>query len=237
MQGLQVRTCTLESLQVYATLLKAGAAFPVGDVPFMQEAFRLAGAQQPRPECYPAALTAFLHREVWCGPLQSLTTQSPETSVFVKPVALKQFTGFVYPGTGSAHDQAQRKCVQHWLSTPQAAALLAWFSTPVNFLSEYRYYIHKNQIMGVARYDPEGADDAPEPCVTQVEAALVAWAHQAPVSYALDVGVLASGETALVEVNDGWALGLYAGALSPEQYLQFLYARWLELLSTAPPVA
>jgi hypothetical protein len=44
--------------------------------------------------------------------------------------------------------------------------------------------------------------------MTLVEAMVAAW-PSAPVAYALDVGVLSTGETALVEVNDFWAIGCY----------------------------
>ena len=51
----------------------------------------------------------------------------------------------------------------------------------------------------------------------------------APVSYGIDFGVLASGATALVEVNDGWALGLYGRALSARDYYRLLRTRWDQL--------
>lgn len=38
------------------------------------------------------------------------------------------------------------------------------------------------------------------------------------------------GMTKLVEVNDGWALGLYKGSCSASDYLKLLEARWEELI-------
>ena len=48
-----------------------------------------------------------------------------------------------------------------------------------------------------------------------------------PSSYALDVGVLSTGETALVEVNDAYGIGAYG--IAAEHYYTFLKARWDEL--------
>jgi hypothetical protein len=53
---------------------------------------------------------------------------------------------------------------------------------------------------------------------------------QMPVSYSLDVGVMEDGRTALVECNDGWALGYYKGDLRPLDYFKMLDARWQELI-------
>ncbi len=54
----------------------------------------------------------------------------------------------------------------------------------------------------------------------------------APAGYALDAGVLDSGETALVEVNDGYALGFYGSVITQraERYLDLLEARFSELV-------
>ncbi|HLO94579.1 MAG TPA: ATP-grasp domain-containing protein [Burkholderiaceae bacterium] len=52
----------------------------------------------------------------------------------------------------------------------------------------------------------------------------------APVAYALDFGVLSTGQTVLVEANDAWALGLYGGGPAPGHYVELLTARWRQLL-------
>ena len=55
---------------------------------------------------------------------------------------------------------------------------------------------------------------------------------EAPAGYALDVGVLSDGRTALVEVNDGYAIGFY-GKVTParaDAYLRLLVARYEQLI-------
>ncbi|MGM7644396.1 ATP-grasp domain-containing protein [Nocardia sp. JW2] len=44
----------------------------------------------------------------------------------------------------------------------------------------------------------------------------------------MDFGVLANGDTALVEVNDGYALGAYR--IAADHYTELVMARWRELL-------
>lgn len=47
--------------------------------------------------------------------------------------------------------------------------------------------------------------------------------------YGMDIGISAEdGKTYLVEVNDGWALGLYRD-MPRREYVRLLEARWLEM--------
>lgn len=61
-------------------------------------------------------------------------------------------------------------------------------------------------------------------------AAALGEAGEAVAGYAIDVGLLDDGQLALVECNDGFALGLYPG-MAPSRYAELLFARWRELLS------
>jgi len=66
-----------------------------------------------------------------------------------------------------------------------------------------------------------------------LDSALAAYpdSGEAPSAYDIDFGVLASGETALVEANDGYALGAYQ--ICGHDYTDLLFTRWEELLSMA----
>ena len=48
-----------------------------------------------------------------------------------------------------------------------------------------------------------------------------------PKAYCIDVGVLSTGETALIEVNDALCIGIYS--MSKELYAELLMTRWNEL--------
>ena len=50
---------------------------------------------------------------------------------------------------------------------------------------------------------------------------------ESPVSYTLDVGVIKSGETALVEVNDMWAIGSYG--FDAKTYVRMSIDRFMEI--------
>lgn len=52
----------------------------------------------------------------------------------------------------------------------------------------------------------------------------------APAGYAMDFGITDKGETILIEVNDGYALGSYG--LLYYDYAKLLSARWAELTDT-----
>ena len=51
--------------------------------------------------------------------------------------------------------------------------------------------------------------------------------ENAPKAYCLDVGVLSTGETALIEVNDGFSIGKYD--MPKDMYANVLITRWNEL--------
>ncbi|MGW4531036.1 ATP-grasp domain-containing protein [Nocardia sp. NPDC004340] len=55
----------------------------------------------------------------------------------------------------------------------------------------------------------------------------------APSAYGIDFGVLSTGENALVEANDGYALGAYA--ITADRYTELIMRRWSELLASARP--
>lgn len=58
------------------------------------------------------------------------------------------------------------------------------------------------------------------------------WAKAgAPSAYCLDVGILDTGETALIEINDAFSCGSYS--MSSETYSKLLITRWNELIKGA----
>ena len=48
--------------------------------------------------------------------------------------------------------------------------------------------------------------------------------------YGINFGVTSKGETLLVEVNEGYALGCYG--LLPDLYVKMIITRWAELTDT-----
>lgn len=222
--GLRTLRCTIEALPNHQEVIAGGRCLPVGSVEFMRAAMALAGIEEPPSVPYPQALRPWLRRHVRQG-----TVAEVNGRCFVKPAQLKRFDGFVLdtespPADGDQHARGQYAVFQSLWPTEKL-----WISDPVEFLSEWRYYVAGGKILGLGRYDPDGEEDAPAPDPDEVRAAIAAWGRSEP--YALDMGVLADGRTALVEVNEAWAIGLYEKALAPKAYLAYLAAGWEQLMA------
>ena len=170
--------------------------FVFGSLPFMKRAFAKQKVQPPDPFDY-FDLQDFLHRTVWPGEFGDIAwTDCP---VFCKPrLEYKAFTGRLTTGPGAPG-------LPHFLPDHYPV----WFSSPVCFLSEVRYYILGDEIVGDGRYDEDGAEEAPLPDLSVVQRAVDRMRPQCLAAYALDFGVLDTGETALVEVSDAWSTGYY----------------------------
>lgn len=197
---------------------------PVGSVEFVRAFMEVSGIKEPEINPYPITERKFLHRKVYSG-------KCPEEGIwFIKPKKLKLFNGFVYDASKPYLDFTayEREQIDVMLENVHQEY---WISEAVDFLSEWRYYIDRGQILGYARYDEEGEDDAPEPEIDSVKEyvdllELIYYKGLMNHPYVLDFGVLSTGETALVEYNAPWAIGLYGGALTPKQYLKFLIDGW-----------
>jgi hypothetical protein len=245
--GLPTQRIALKDLQADSSTRAALAAYtgeilPVGSVEFVRAALSALGLPEPEGMGY-APVADFLRREIRPGVLYEL--QAMEEPVFVKPVATKAFSGFVFdprPGAEASEYQAEQLAAIAKLKP----STRVWFSEVVEFVCEWRYYVDAGgRILARARYDADGADDAPEPTAEVVQsainstvAALEARGNAHP--FAVDVGVLASGRTAVVELTDAWAIGLYGHARTPAgtswkpgDYLEFLRQRWRSIVAHA----
>ena len=227
-----VLRCSLEGLSATEVVaqIKSGAALVVGSVEFAREAMRLGGFAEPDNLSYPPELTDYLCRHV-----KSVRAGQVLGNWFVKPQATKAFTGFLFDTMADPDSLSEdvRPEYDAFMALPADAPV--WISEPVSFVSEWRFYVRDQKIIGRGRYDPEGADDAPAPDSAVVESAIQAFGARHP--YAIDFGVLAGGETALVEVNDAWAIGLYGSAMPQRDYVNFLWARWEGLSAPCAVVA
>lgn len=226
----KVLGCEFKNLNLYSEMLQNGTAIPVGTVEFVRHAMEIAGIQEPENNTYPDCLKPFLKRKI-----KRKFAGSILGTAFVKPLKTKLFTGFVFdtfkePEQYPEHDREQ---FVEFLKIPSSEYV--WESEVVNWNSEHRYYVLEGKILGHARYD-SGPDEWPDPDQEQVEKMVEILSNltNTPVAYALDVGVLDNGSTALVEFNDAWAIGLYRGAISAEQYALFLQHRWNQLFKEKP---
>ncbi len=171
------------------------------------------GVPVPEPLDYPESLRALMLRRVWTTTLGRIRADEPYP-VFIKPREGKRFTGL------AAHSRSELLRVAHIDDD-----VPVWASEPRRFVSEWRAYVLRGEVLGVGHYvgDPLRFPDA-----DRVRAFLAAY-REAPVAFALDVGVLDDGTTDLVEVNDAYALGNYG--IPSSLYVQMIEARWQQLVS------
>lgn len=224
-----IASVSINQLEDYAQALRQGATLPIGTVEFLRKAMAISGIVEPDNLSYPEVLRPYLCRQVKLLPAGHVLGHW-----FIKPTTTKAFTGIVVDTLGNpehldGHDRIQ---YQAFLSMPPEEQV--WVAEPVTWLSEYRYYVIDGQVRGNGRYDG-ATDDMPIPNRELVSemASLVAREPNAPVAFSLDVGVLNSGETALIECNDAWALGLYKGSMARADYIEMLWRRWSQLHSTS----
>ncbi|QJE97675.1 ATP-grasp domain-containing protein [Luteolibacter luteus] len=195
-------------------------AFICGDADAMHGAMRQLNIPIPACHDYPAALTSYLKRRTWKSDLGTVETrisgqEAPPT--FVKPSGrIKCFTGRVL----EQHDDL-------YLIGNVSRREPVWCSEVVRWLSEYRVYVIGEEIAGLNLYS---GDESAKPCLGTIQAALRDYraSGEAPAAYGIDFGVLDTGETALIEANDGYSLGAYQ--IGAEAYTRLLFTRWAELL-------
>lgn len=175
----------------------------------------LARLGKPTPPAfdYPSELQHLLGRRVQRTTLGQV--RSSVMPIFIKPVEHKVFTGFVHRCDGESRMRV--------VTCPDK--LEVWTSEVVEFVSEHRVFILRGEILDVRRYKGNWST-APNREV--VEHAVRLW-KTAPAAACLDVGVTSSGQTLLVEANDGFAFGNYG--LTSTCYARMLSARWFELAS------
>ena len=183
---------------------------PVGSVEFVRAYADRVGVMLPAPLDYPDDLRPYLARTIRRAPL----SKAPRGD-FVKPVKTKRFSAIQNYDPAFPPDRVP-------------SDTMCWVSDPIEFGAEYRFYVLHGEALGWAQYDEGREYGISQYDLTRVDSMILAWRAQ-PRAWALDVGRLAGGHLAVVEVNDAWATGLYAGALQVREYAEWLQTRWDEI--------
>jgi len=164
---------------------------------------------------YPEELENYLGRKIWKSKLSTIANNPENWNVFIKPVEDKKFTGIVVRSTkdligcGTYDKDTDILC-----------------SEVVNFVAEWRCFVRYGRILDIRRYRGDWRVNFDPKIVEDV----VSKFKSAPKGYAIDFGLTDKGQTLLIEVNDGYALGCYG--LFNLDYAKLLSARWAELTDT-----
>lgn len=213
--GRTVELASLSQIQRRKVMAQPGIVV-VGAVPFVKAALRALGQDLPVPNPYPLPLRTYLRRPVEIRPMKdALARIERGTPSFIKPAdRWKSFTGCV-PADG-------RDVRLNGASRSQNV----WVSAPVRFVSEWRAYVLHGEVSHLAWYDGNRELRPDEQLIARAVQEYVG--SGAPVGFVIDFGVLDSGETALVEANDGFSIGAYEG-VSPLLYARLVSLRWQQL--------
>lgn len=189
------------------------AIVPIGSLEWVWDWTRRAyglSAEDFRPVYIPEPLRTpeFLGRPLQCRPAAALDFTGPH---FVKSAThYKGFTDIV--------------------ASPQRLPPdTYWVSPVVDFVSEWRAFVFRQALVGLQWY--AGAFTT-FPDVATIQRMMTAYESQAPAAYTLDVGVLAAGQTVVVEVHPLVSCGFYGFADLP-RIPAMLIAGWRDWLATA----
>lgn len=201
--------------------------FLAGDVKAVQGALKQLKITVPAVDDYPTCLECYRHRKIWKSTLDAAERAVIQGGqvLFIKPAGRsKCFTGRVFMDVGDFY---------HTYGVSRREPV--WCSEPVGWRGEFRVYVRDVEVLAVAHY---AGDPAFKPDMETVRQAVAEYraSETAPAAFGIDFGVFATGETALIEVNDGYALGAYEG-VDYQEYAEVILTRWAELVSTSsePP--
>ena len=199
------------------------ATLVVGGMVEVNYALQSIGVAPPLPLNLPDELAAYRGRKIWTSTWDQIHRQlkagplDPMDPVFVKPLkAAKAFTGYVVATL------ADLEPTMHL-----SARMELLVSELMDFVSEWRYFVHRQEIVGVAHYQ---GDCLLWPDSRLVRQAVKDYERAAPIAYSIDFGLTRQGQVLLIEVNDAIALGCYG--LGAVRYASMLEDRWLELTAT-----
>lgn len=217
-RGVSVVLYTLKQIH-RRNLPLSNHTFIAGDIDAMHGAMQQLNIPTPIPNDYPESLHSLLGRRIWKSTLGEIEQQflcEDTPPLFIKPCAnRKSFTGKViesYSDFMCLHNLSKRQKI--------------WCSEIVSWLAEFRVYVIDRQIVGIDFY----AGNSNLTLDLDVINKAVLTYYNAPSAYSIDFGILETGQTALIECNDGYALGAYH--LTAATYTNLLISRWSELLQS-----
>jgi len=164
---------------------------------------------------YPEVLKDFYGRTFWNSTLNTVYGDSKQWGILIKPVENKLFTGKVvnslkdFVGLGNAYEDIPIIC-----------------SDVVNIQAEWRGFIRYDKLIDIRPYNGDWRKSFDPKVIEEVLVKFKEWQDR-PNGCSIDFGVTDKGQTIVIEVNDGYALGSYG--LQPLNYAKLISARSSQL--------
>lgn len=191
----------------------------VGSVEATKKFWEAVGIEAPKYIGYPKSLESFYGRKINRTRFGKITVD--DLPIFIKPAYdVKLFTGFVLDKRATLHNIG----MYYSEVNPNTAV---YTSEVVDIASEYRCFVHKNELVGIKHY---AGDFGCFPDILEINEMIRLYKKDAPISYTLDVGVIEKApkdKTILIEINDFWAIGGYG--LDGKTYVRMLIDRFQEI--------
>lgn len=151
----------------------------VGSVEATTTFWNAVGIEVPKYIGYPKPLDSFYGRTIKRTRFGKITID--DLPIFIKPAYdIKLFPGFVLDKGTTLHNIG----MYYSDINPNTAV---YTSEVVDIVSEYRCFVHKNELVGIKHYD---GDFLTFPNLTSIFKIIEAYKGNAPISYTLDVGII-----------------------------------------------
>jgi len=179
----------------------------VGSTEFMQEVFKRVNKTNVR-------LPKNSNRPFILMTLGSAFEMAKGSPIFIKPLEIKLFTGLVLDGMEYTSLNG----------LPQDTMVMVYAPFRSKLVSEWRVYIHKDNIVDSRNYSGDFTQGINYDYVREVIEV------NFPIAYTIDIGVLENGDNVVVEFNDMWAIGNYG--IPNDIYLRLLKERYFEIVKS-----
>lgn len=207
----------------HAGLLSTRTCLPIGSRAFVVECLVTLRQEPPFWTCYPKGLRPhMLHRPRRVDLGFALTRPKP---LFVKATKPEQFGALVLRTSRACMSEMENLALDRLLDLP--AREQVWISEVLDIESEWRYYVHRGDVVGFSPIQAPGsvAVAAPE---MELVSALVAAAPR-DLAFGVDLAVLRDGRSTLLCARD--ALGLELFPYGPNRpcaadLIRMMWTRW-----------
>ena len=170
----------------------------------------------PKPINIPDELNSFhfLKRNVEVKTMGEFINEKTTYPIFIKPKdKLKLFAGGVITKESSKSFFNEISSDTNVITTDY-----------IDIISEYRVFVKFGEICGIKHYLGDYFTFPNKERILE----MIDKYKGAPSAYTLDVGIMSSSETILIECNDAWSITSYG--LEPDVYSQLLLVRWCEIM-------